>query len=65
MSQKRTYLCSARKVINQTVFCPQPAHSNPTFTSKFLMWMCRFRFHWSRAWELIGKGMWGYNSKNS
>jgi len=35
MSQELTCLCSVRKVITQTVFCPEPAHSNPTFTTKF------------------------------
>lgn len=35
MSQELTCLCSVRKVITQTVFCPEPSHSNPTFTSKF------------------------------
>jgi hypothetical protein len=35
MSQELTSLCSVRKVITQTVFCPQPAHCNPTFTTFF------------------------------
>jgi hypothetical protein len=35
MSQELTCLYSVRKVIIQTVFCPESAHSNSTFTSKF------------------------------
>jgi hypothetical protein len=35
MCQELTCLCSVRKVITQTVFCPDPPHPNPTFTTKF------------------------------
>lgn len=35
MSQELPCLCSVREVITQTVFYPETAHSNPTFTSKF------------------------------
>jgi len=65
MSQELTCLCSVRNVTTQTVFCPEPAHSNPTFTTNFLRWMWMFCFHWSSTWQLRGKGIWGYNSKNS